>query len=90
MSIMWLSKGEKMKKIILTVCFLFIATSCFARDAKIYNRNYQYVGKVNLDTGRIYDSNYRYVGRIDKNSGNVYNRDYNRVGSVGSVLKGKK
>jgi hypothetical protein len=74
-----------MKKIFLIVAFLFIASSVFAEDIKIYDNNYRYIGKISETTGVIYDKNWRPVGKISS-TGKVYDRKYKSVGSVKGLL----
>jgi hypothetical protein len=70
-----------MKKIIFMLCLLFIASSSYAEDVKIYDKNYHYVGKIDTRTGNVYDNKWRRVGKVDTSTGKVYDKNYNRVGS---------
>ena len=62
------------------VCYLLL-TSSYAKDVKIYDRNYKYAGKIDDRTGNIYDKNYKRIGKVDLSTGKVYDKNYNRVGS---------
>jgi len=71
-----------MKKLFFIIALCLVSSVALARDVKIYNSRYQYVGKIDSNTGKIYDSNYRRIGKIDTKTGKMYDSNYRRVGKI--------